>query len=210
MLVGESVRVKAAPAEFYEQAMGLGSRAMLPLEQSPWLPMYQEAARWIRPADKIVDLGCGTGRFAAMLAESGHKGGYTGFDFAAAVVGEAAAYLEREHPAYPVDELAVRDLREWQPPDIRPPNTVYTCLEVLEHLDDDLQLVERVPGGHRLIFSVPNYGSQAHLRRFATPAAIWARYGDLVTFARWTLIPTGVAGNAIHVLDANRRIDSWN
>lgn len=198
----------AAPVEFYEAAMGEGSLAMLPLEDSPWLPVYTEVAGWLLGNEPLVDLGCGTGRFAVACCEAGHDGGYTGIDFSPSVVIEAVGYITSVAPDYPVDELYVSDLRDWHPPDERSSSTTYVCLEVLEHLDEDVRLVERIPGGHRFLFSVPNYGSAAHVRRFPSPESVWARYSGLLHFRRWSLVEVSDS-NAIHVLDATRRVDSW-
>jgi len=200
--------MSAAPAEFYDKAMAtVGSRAMLPAEESPWLPIYKEAAGWINPGHPVIDLGCGTGRFAVTLARTGHSGGYTGLDFAPAVLAEAQRYLAREKPHYKA-ELHQCDLTTWQPVDIRQSSETYLALEVLEHIDDDTGLVERVPGGHRFIFSVPNYGSAAHVRRFPSPSDVWERFGNLVLFRRWSLIDFG-GGHVVHLLDTQRRTDSW-
>lgn len=202
--------MSAAEAAVYEEAMiAEGALAMRTLEDSPWLPMYQEAARWLIGCEPIVDLGCGTGRFAHAAAHAGHDGGYVGFDFSEAIVDEARRYIAWAAPEYPVTRIKVRDLRKWKPDEIRPGATTYVCLEVLEHLDDDLDLIGRIPGGHRLIFSVPNYGSATHVRSFPAPAAIWERYAGLLEFQRWSLIEIGSDTHVIHLIDSTRRLDSW-
>jgi 2-polyprenyl-3-methyl-5-hydroxy-6-metoxy-1,4-benzoquinol methylase len=180
---------------------------MRPAEESPWLPIYKEAAAWINPGHPVVDLGCGTGRFAVTLARSGHSGGYTGIDFAPRVLAEAQNYLNTAKPHYQA-ELRQDDLTVWQPADIRQSTETYVALEVLEHIDDDTGLIARIPGGHRFIFSVPNYGSTAHVRRFPAPQDVWDRFDSLLSFRRWTLIDFG-GGKAVHLLDTTRRIDSW-
>lgn len=202
--------IETDEALYYDEAMtGDGARALLPVDESPWRPVYEELARWLAGSEPLVDLGCGTGRFAVTAALNSHTGGYTGIDISSRALAETERYIAEVIAEYPVDELRVQDLRDWQPPDIRPAATTYICSEVLEHLEDDLDLVARIPAGHRFLFTVPNYGSQAHVRRFQTPASIWERYGGLLEFRRWTLIPIGNVGKAIHAIDSTRRSDSW-
>jgi SAM-dependent methyltransferase len=201
---------EAAPAEFYDDALtSAGALAMVPAEESPWYPIYREVAGWLYGSEPIVDLGSGTGRFATVAAREGHSGSYTGFDFSPAAVDEATRYLAYTVPDYEAT-FEVLDLRDWQPDEIRAGATTYVCLEVLEHLDDDLALIATVPAGHRLLFSVPNYGSKSHVRRFNAAGDVWERYSALLQIRRWTLIETGTNGHAIHVVDAQRRMDSWS
>lgn len=190
--------------EFYDRAMTeSGSPAMLELAESPWRPLYAEAARWIQSSAPVVDLGCGTGRFADELRNQGHAAPFLGLDFSPATIAEATSYVGDERV-----QFEVRDLRAWIPDELRAGGTVYTCLEVLEHLADDVDLIARVPPGHELIFSVPNYPSEAHLRNFGHISQVWARYDELVTFRRWSLIALDDR-KAIHLLDATRRLEAW-
>lgn len=200
--------VTTEPA-FYDTAMtGAGEPAMLPLERSPWLELYRQASWLISPTHPVVDLGCGTGRFAEQLRRRGHSR-YHGIDFSPAAVAECERYvpgLDRETDWHA--EFEVADLREWQPDGDRSGATVYACLETLEHLEDDIELVRRVPVGHELVFSVPNHASVAHLRWFQQPSEAWDRYGLLLEFRSWMLIGDGPR-NFIHLFRARRRVDSW-
>lgn len=199
--------MSALEADFYDADLdNPDSRALLPLEDSPWLPLYREAAGWIEHHQPVFDLGCGTGRFAAQLDDRAHDGGYWGVDFSGRAIAAAQA-LELGW----LTHFQQADLREWEPPEVLIGSTVFTCLETLEHLDDDRGLVGRIPPGHRFIFSVPNYGSAGHVRRFKTPAALWIRYGDLLVFRRWSYIDfaQGAPGRAIHLAETVRRSESW-
>jgi SAM-dependent methyltransferase len=195
--------------EFYDRAMtDDGEPAMLPLEESPWLGLYQQASWWIPSHQPVVDLGCGTGRFAEQLRRRLH-GAYTGYDFSPAAIEECHRYVplrDKDTAWHATFEIA--DLREWLPNDQRLRNTVYTCLETLEHLEDDLDLIRRVPVGHEFIFSVPNYGGEAHLRTFSDVGDAWRRYGHLLTFKAWALLGEGPHYH-IHLYRAQRRGDAW-
>lgn len=194
--------------EFYDRAMtGEGEPAMLPLEDSPWRPLYEQAAAWIHPSHPVVDLGCGTGRFAECLRRQGHHV-YRGIDFSALALAECIDYV----PLHDADtewsaSFECCDLREWEPDLAVPTTTTYVCLETLEHLRDDRDLVRRVPAGYEFIFSVPNYGGEAHLRTFQNVSDAWVRYAPLLDFYGWARIGSG--RYVVHLYRARRRVDSW-
>lgn len=189
--------------EFYDKAMcSLGSLALLPIDNSPWLPMYAEAARFIPSGHDVVDLGCGTGRFAYYLMnETSYYGNYTGVDFSQDALSEASKYSAQE-------DFRCIDLNDWQPDAERLGATTYVSLEVLEHLEDDLGLVAKIPPGHQFVFSVPNYESEAHVRWFRNARDIFDRYASFLTFRHWSLVELDDR-KAIHVWDSYRRKDSW-
>jgi SAM-dependent methyltransferase len=193
---------------FYDKAMTApDAPSMLPLEQSPWLPVYEEAARWILN-DPVIDLGCGTGRFAQALYSQTRRGSYLGLDFSQRALAEAKRGFSPGVCKYEGIEFKKQDLARWKPGDDLDGGTVFTCLEVLEHLEDDLDIVGRIPPGFRLIFSVPNYPSKAHVRDFRLIRDVWERYEPLVTFNRWSLIDLD-GRHVIHLLDSTRRTESW-
>lgn len=191
-------------AEWYDTAMTEPeSPAMLPLEDSPWLGMYSALATMIEPNEDVVDLGCGTGRFLELLRVRGHHAPLMGVDWSAAALKEAAGYVQ------PRGKIAFRhqDLREWQPEPDRAGNTVYVCSEVLEHLADDLGLVRQVPPGHRLLFTVPNFDSESHVRTFRRVGDLWERYAGLLQFTSWRMV--GSERKGIHVVESVRREEAW-
>ncbi len=195
-------------AAWYDVAMTEpGAPAMEPLESSPWATMYDEVARMIDRNEEIVDLGCGTGRFVELLYRRGHYARVTGVDWSAAALGAASRYVRSKPHEAPETEWLETALEDWQPEPLRAGNTVYTCTEVLEHLEDDRALVAKIPPGHRLLLTVPNFDSESHLRVFRSVGEVWKRYDRLVDFRRWIMVGSDRQG--VHVCETRRRGTSW-
>jgi trans-aconitate methyltransferase len=188
----------AAAASWYEDVLP-GSRAMAPLDESSALPVYRAAARFVPMHLPVVDLGCGTGRFAELLNRR-RQPAYYGYDFAPAVVAEAQRYV-------PHLTFEVADLREWEHGPDLPDEVCYVLLEVLEHLDDDLDILTRLAPGQPVVLSLPNFWSESHVRRFLQPRDVFDRYGDLLDFTAWQSVPVTTPGRRIHVFAATTRTD---
>jgi SAM-dependent methyltransferase len=165
---------KEKTAGFYNRHR---ERAMLPLEDSPWRTLYKKA-QGLLPASKrtprIVDLGCGTGRFARLLSDSGY-GDYLGIDFADELIEECKRYV----PEY---RFIVGDFFSPVVKSHFSSTDLFVVLEVLEHIASDLSLMETLPVGATVIGSVPNYDSEAHVRVFPSISGAVLRYGSLLDF----------------------------
>lgn len=193
-------------ADFYDRILSDHKQpASQPLDDSPWLPIYEAAAKLVNVGDPICDLGCGPGLFAQLLNTRGHLGGYWGIDFSKVAIRKA----RRIRLSCCYANFTQADLRYWKPPDDLIDGVVFTCTEVLEHLDGDIELIAGLPPGHRLIATVPNYGSEAHVRKFLGPGQIWERYSPYLLFTSWRLIDLDVNGRAIHLFEATTRNESW-
>jgi len=195
-------------ATWYDEVMvEEDSPAMLPLEESPWLETYQRVAKMIDPHEEVVDLGCGTGRFIELLYRRDHYARVTGVDWSMTALAEAQSYAKPRHPDAPPPDWQLCDLMDWRPDGLRAGNTVFTCTEVLEHLEDDLGFVRRIPPGHRFIITVPNFYSESHVRIFQNVSDVWERYDRLLHFRSWSMV--GSERQGIHIAETRRRSDSW-
>lgn len=158
-------------ADFYDTNL---RNIAKPLEESPWLYVYEAAERCVSALGKqvrLADLGCGTGRFARLLANRGYTD-YIGLDFSGERVKLAREYV-------PEFEFHVADLTlDWPLPE----RDCFVLLEFLEHVDADLEILSRVPAGKRVVFSVPNFDSKGHVRWFDSEAQVKQRYSPLI---RW-------------------------
>lgn len=190
----------AMEATWYDEALS-GSRAMAPLEESSALPVYEAAAYLVDRKLLVIDLGCGTGRFARHLHRTGQVA-YHGVDFAPKVISEAAGYCVGDGSTF-----QVADIRAWEHGPDLPDECCYVLLEVLEHLDDDRDALMRIPPGLPVVFSVPNFWSESHVRRFLQPRDVFERYGDLLDFDAWQSVAFPMLGRRIHVFRATTRAE---
>jgi SAM-dependent methyltransferase len=157
--------------EYYNKLFGRKLKYKCPPWQSSHIPIWQAALELVRDAPCIYDLGCGTGQFAQLANHEGITG--WGVDFSPTAINIA---WERNLNW----QFKVMDLREWIPPVHPPHGMVYTCLETLEHLQDDLTLVSKIPTDSTLVFSLPTGRDPAHFRWFDEPWDVRERYMDLL------------------------------
>jgi len=106
----------------------------------------------------VLEIGCGTGELAKRLP----KERYYGFDFSKTAVGIANHPHIWEGNAYHKKNYNGRSY------------DTYVALEVLEHVDD-YKVLEHLPKGKPIIFSVPSFPDPSHLR-FYTEESMRRRY----------------------------------
>ena len=135
--------------DFYE-----GVWAGLPDDPEPWEWERRRALLLgeLRPGDRVLDLGCGAGRFVAALREAGAD---------AVGVELAEGALERARRNVPGADLRLLDPGGSVPLGHGEVDLVW-CSEVLEHVPDTIALLTEArrvlkPGG-RLLVTVPDHG----------------------------------------------------
>lgn len=139
--------------------------------KSRYLPVWEALCDRIGPGSSVLEIGCGPGQLAHMMRDRDLMKSYVGFDFS-----ETAIDLARERvPGY---RLEVADARS---------TDLYTAekfdvaiaTEVLEHILDDLMIVERIPRGTLFLGTVPNFDYTSHVRWFESAEQVRERYGSL-------------------------------
>lgn len=153
--------------DIYQESQKYGE----PGEGSVYLGVWREIANRINREGyaRILDIGCGPGQFAEHLIQRCPSIEYTGLDFSKVAINAAkrrcpsATFIEAD--AFHPDLLGKGEY------------DLVLMLELLEHVENDLALLNRIPVGKTVMFSVPNFDSFAHVRFFPTEEAVSERYG---------------------------------
>ena len=161
-----------AGAEVYDAAYdGSIEEYTQHFSQSRYLPVWLAIADRIKPGSRVLEIGCGPAQLATMLIERGVIGAYVGFDFSP----NAIELARKNLPGYrfEIDDARTTQLVtevEWD---------LAICTEVLEHIVDDLWVLERIPAGRQVLATVPDFDYESHVRFFKDVDAVHARYGHL-------------------------------
>lgn len=194
---------KEQPPEFYNamyRTGGSGGEYLNPPEECIYYPAWKHVMSFLyKKTDRILELGCGPGQLAYLLMKNGYD--YRmGVDFSDEAIKMARArnFGKRDkfwlgdilHPSFYNDPVRF--------------NTIICC-EVLEHIKEDLKLLELIPKGTRFIFSVPNYNSKSHVRYFADEAQIRTRYQNFLEITTVQKIPLPHRYNALFVINSVKK-----
>ena len=142
-------------------------------KESVYYKGWKEVLQYLSNRENsILEIGCGSGQFANMLFDNGYLN-YTGMDFS----NEAIRIAKKVNPKYQnkffVANALTTDL-------VIEKYDIIICFEVLEHIQEDIELLDRIQPGTRLLLSVPNYDSAYHVRYFETSEKVYNRYKDIV------------------------------
>jgi 2-polyprenyl-3-methyl-5-hydroxy-6-metoxy-1,4-benzoquinol methylase len=153
--------------------------------------LYKTAAKFLSGSKAVIELGCGDGILTKFLDEGID---YVGIDFAKSQIEMAKKY-------YPDRTFILADVKKWV---MRSNEYSYACLEVLEHIKDDLSVVEKIPKGARFVFSVPSASSAyTHVRYFESFDEIYDRYGEYLIFQDKDEMQTS-HGNVVRIIKSRR------
>lgn len=165
---------------------------------SPYYTVFQavvaEANRL--QSSNVLEVGCGSGTLGRMLIDAGMT--YRGFDLAKEGVRKAAAR------ATGATEIFVGDATD--PAAYARDYDTIVCIEVLEHVEADLEAVSHWKPGCRVICSVPNFDYATHVRKFVDEGEVLERYGKLIRIDRITRIRKKIWSHGLTVGDYLRRL----
>ena len=153
---------------------GYGGSYNLPYWHSVYYPLFKAVLKAIRRhgANSVLEVGCGTGGFAQLLMEKSSLA-YRGFDFSDVAVEKSRARTGRPEAFYVGDATS---------PDsyAGPDYDCIVCTEVLEHIPQDLAVIEHWKIGAFCQCSVPTFDAETHVRYFKSEEQVRERYGKLI------------------------------
>jgi len=117
----------------------------------------------------VLEWGCGTGQFARMLTETNPGIKYMGMDYSSVAIQKA----QETNPGLTFLCDDIFKLFNIQIID------TYVALEVLEHIQNDISLVNKIPHGKKIVFSLPDFKAENHYRFFKNKKEIRSRYTRL-------------------------------
>jgi 2-polyprenyl-3-methyl-5-hydroxy-6-metoxy-1,4-benzoquinol methylase len=145
-------------AEYYNSIYSVSEKYLCHYSKSKYYKLWKELLKRMT-ATAVLDIGCGTGQLGEMLVDNGVE--YYGFDISSVAIGIAKS------KGLNVWVGDIYDDKNFQ-------NNVdaYLCMEVLEHLDDDMFVLKYKP----LYFSVPSFMCDGHVRCFKSNDDVFNRY----------------------------------
>lgn len=115
----------------------------------------------------VLDVGCGSGQLALLLRDTGIKG-YCGIDFSQ----KRVEWARKNCPGFTfiVDDVLRTDLFTTFPYD------AVVCAEFPDHIQADVEVIQRIKTGARFYAIVPNFSYDSHVRYFKDSAMVMERY----------------------------------
>lgn len=118
-------------------------------------------------SQNILDIGCGPGHLAQFLLDQGARN-YTGLDFSQEAIRIARSNVPEA--TFIVGDARISDVYDLKQYDL------IICTEVLEHINEDLDVILRFGKRTRCICTVPSFPYDSHVRNFECVERVTERY----------------------------------
>lgn len=171
---------KEQPATYYDQTYTGATEYLKHYALSRYYGLWQHVESYLLNEQPVLDIGCGPGQLGQMLTDNAYP--YHGVDFSETAINQAKRICTAgTFEVADVFKVDYNKYHGWQ----------ILCCETLEHLNDDLRLLEMIsealPGANCVI-TVPSFGDTAHVRYFKTVEEVMERYSPIIKRAGCTKI----------------------
>jgi len=162
--------------------------------------VYAVIASFVRKSDWVLELGCGTGYFAGAFLH-GKCDSFLSVDFS-----NVAIDVARKNFPELKERFRTFDIKRLH--ELCYPYTVIIAIEMLEHTDRDIEVLESIAPGALFLFSVPKEEkikkTPTRHRRSYTYATFEDRYGKILVIDRIFSIGVGIG---MRLLKRKMRLD---
>jgi SAM-dependent methyltransferase len=165
--------MKAKTSEWYDKVFAENDEYNRHYDQSRYFDLWTAIVHMLFPREKVLDIGCGPGQFAQMCVDHGHD--YVGVDFSQVAI-ETAVGMEIPHAYFihaDVSKLGMLPV-DYDKID------VVTFVEVLEHIDNDIEVLGYYAQGKPVILTLPDFMAISHVRSFNDENEIRERYKNFL------------------------------
>lgn len=135
-----------------------------------WLEALNKIKQINNPA--IIDIGCGPGQFANLLFDNNFTN-YRGIDFSSEAINIAKKVNFNFNNLFSVEDAFKSNIFESQ-------YNIVVMFEVLEHIKEDLKLLNRIKKNSKVLLSVPSFDSESHVRWFNDEKEVIERYSESI------------------------------
>jgi SAM-dependent methyltransferase len=151
----------------------------------------------IQPAEVrcLFDIGCGPGQLGSFLSDRGLRK-YVGLDFSRECI--RIARMAAPSLEFVCADAFTSDLFNTLDYD------VVVATEFLEHVEQDLLILDRIRPGTRVYGSVPNFAHPAHVRHFNSKREVYDRYSSRFTAFRVDEFLFGSGGMSFFLFEGVR------
>jgi 2-polyprenyl-3-methyl-5-hydroxy-6-metoxy-1,4-benzoquinol methylase len=159
--------------------------------KSHYLPIWQKIIKLLENKSKnykILDLGCGPGQFAKYIDDQKFKN-YIGIDFSISAIKKS----QKKLPQFIFKQFDFNS-KQWNEFIKKDDSDIYLALEVLEHINKDLDLLKSLKRSKEIIITLPDFICEGHVRCFKNKEEVFKRYESLIdikhydSYKKWHLI----------------------
>jgi len=151
---------KELNSEWYNEVFSNGGSEkvyFLKYSETPWYPVWKKIVSKIsnHGSTSILDIGCGPGQFANCVIDSISSIDYVGIDFSNTAISFAnqlnlsARFIVADATNYDYSSLTY---------------DIVVITEFLEHIHDDILILEKLKPGSIILATLPNMDSEGHVR----------------------------------------------
>ena len=199
--MAKQVQGEQLDAAYYDAKFTDNERAEYHYSRSNYYGLWTVIIDRLRqqPNPRILEIGCGPGQLAHAIRDMHIAESYIGLDFSQAAIDHA-----RNHN--PGLEFRCADVFEDRSLEDADYNIVLTT-EFLEHVWEDLAVIERIRPGTVVIASVPNFPLNEHVRHFKTAQEVYDRYIPFFNELYVVTVRLHPAGLNLYLMQGKRRED---